>query len=83
MSIRLMIADDHAVVRAGLCSMVSGSEIEIVAEASDGNEAVKLASEVSPDVIMLGVRLPESDGIACLGRLRSERPDVPVLMFSR
>jgi len=82
MSIRLLIADDHAVVRAGLRTMVADSEIEIVAEACNGAEAMQLVAQHSPDVVMLDVRMPESDGIACLGRLRAELPELPVLMFS-
>jgi DNA-binding NarL/FixJ family response regulator len=82
MSIRMLIADDHAVVRAGLRSMVSGSDIEIVAEAADGTEALALAAEHRPDVVLLDVRMAEIDGITCLGRLRTELPDLPVLMFS-
>lgn len=82
MSIRLLIADDHAVVRAGLRTMVAGTEIEIAAEASNGNEALQLASQLTPDVVMLDVRMPENDGIACLGRLRAELPELPVVMFS-
>jgi DNA-binding NarL/FixJ family response regulator len=82
MSIRMLIADDHAVVRAGLRSMVSGSDIEIVAEAADGTEALALAAEHRPDVVLLDVRMAEVDGITCLGRLRTELPDLPVLMFS-
>jgi DNA-binding NarL/FixJ family response regulator len=82
MSIRLLIADDHAVVRAGLRTMVAGSEIEVAAEASNGNEALQLAAQLSPDVVMLDVRMPKNDGIACLGRLRAELPELPVLMFS-
>ena len=82
MPIRLLIADDHAVVRAGLRTMVHGSDIEIVAEATNGNEALQLTAQHSPDVVLLDVRMPESDGIACLGRLRAELPNLPVLMFS-
>ena len=82
MAIRLLIADDHAVVRAGLRSMTAGSDIEIVAEASDGAQAFALAGEHRPDVVLLDVRMPNSDGITCLGRLRTEFPDLPVLMFS-
>jgi len=82
MSIRLLIADDHAVVRAGLRTMVADSEIEIAAEASNGTEALQFAAKYSPDVVMLDVRMPEIDGIACLGRLRAELPELPVLMFS-
>jgi len=82
MSIRLLIADDHAVVRAGLRSMVAGSDIEIIAEASDGAQALALAIERRPDVVLLDVRMPDTDGITCLGRLKTELPDLPVLMFS-
>lgn len=82
MSIRLLIADDHAVVRAGLRTMVAGSEIEIVAEATNGNEALEQITSTSPDVALLDVRMPQSDGIACLGRVRAEIPELPVLMFS-
>ncbi|MEM8947222.1 MAG: response regulator transcription factor [Planctomycetota bacterium] len=82
MSIRLLIADDHAVVRAGLRAMIAESDICIVAEASNGNQALEFASVHSPDVVLLDVRMPEADGIACLGRLRTELPNLPVLMFS-
>ena len=82
MSVRVLIADDHAVVRAGLRSMVGGTEIEIVAEAADGNRALQLAIENQPDLVLLDVRMPGSDGIACLARIRAELPDIPVLMFS-
>lgn len=82
MSIRLLIADDHPVVRAGLRSMVAGSDIVIVGEASNGTQAFAMAAEHRPDVVLLDVRMPESDGITCLGRIRTELPDLPVLMFS-
>jgi len=62
--------------------MVAGSDIEIVAEAADGTEALALAAERRPDVVLLDVRMSEVDGITCLGRLRTEMPDLPVLMFS-
>jgi len=82
MSVRLLVADDHAVVRAGLRSMLAGTDIEVVAEASHGGEAFQLAVELRPDLVLLDVRMPEVDGITCLGRLRAELPTVPVLMLS-
>lgn len=82
MSIQLLIADDHTVVRAGLRSMLAETDINIVAEACDGEQALQLALAQRPDVILLDVRMPRGDGIACLGRLRSELPEIPVLMFS-
>jgi len=82
MSIRLLIADDHVVVRMGLLSIFHGSDIEVVAEAVDGDQAFQVAMQLRPDVVLLDVRMPASDGIACLGRLRAELPATPVLMFS-
>ena len=82
MSVRLLIADDHAVVRAGLRSVLAATDVEVVAEASDGAEAFQLALQYRPNAVLLDVRMPDTDGIACLGRLRAELPEVPVLMFS-
>ncbi|MCH2595967.1 MAG: response regulator transcription factor [Pirellulales bacterium] len=82
MAIRVLVADDHTVVRAGIRSMVEGSEIEIIAEAANGNQALELALENPPNLVLLDVRMPECDGITCLSRLRTKLPDVPVLMFS-
>jgi len=82
MPIRLLVADDHAVVRLGLRNMVAGTDIKVVAEASHGGEAFQLAAKLQPDLVLLDVRMPEIDGIACLGRIRAELPTVPVLMFS-
>ncbi|MCH2115517.1 MAG: response regulator transcription factor [Pirellulales bacterium] len=82
MAIRMLIADDHAVMRAGVRSLVQKTEIEIVAEAADGDSAFQLALKHLPDLVLLDVRMPNNDGIACLGRLRAELPQMPVLMFS-
>jgi DNA-binding NarL/FixJ family response regulator len=63
--IRLLIADDQAVVRAGL-SVILGAEpdIEVVGEAIDGADAVRLAKELRPDLICMDIRMPGTDGIA-------------------
>ncbi|MBI3465357.1 MAG: response regulator transcription factor [Planctomycetes bacterium] len=82
MSIRLLIADDHEVVRSGLKSLLSGTDIEIVAEAANGEEVVRLAAESQPDVVLLDIRMPGTDGLAVLGRLKMQQPSVPVLIFS-
>ena len=82
MTIELLIADDHEVVRTGLLSMLSGTEIHLLAAATDGDQVLPLALAQHPDVALLDVRMPHSDGITCLGRLRAELPDLPVLMFS-
>ncbi len=82
MSIRILIADDHEVVRSGIRSIVANTDIEVVAEAVDGDEVVRLVDEVKPDVVVLDVRMPKTDGLAALGRLKIDKPDLPVLMFS-
>jgi DNA-binding NarL/FixJ family response regulator len=82
-SIRLLIADDHEVVRSGLKSLVGGTEVSIVAEAANGDEAVKLVEKRSDlDVVLLDIRMPDSDGLNALGRIKLVKPNLPVLMFS-
>jgi DNA-binding NarL/FixJ family response regulator len=82
MSVRLLIADDHEVIRTGLASLLSGSGIEIVAEAATGKETVERAETAKPDVILLDIRMPDGDGLATLEKLRSKVPDSRVVMLS-
>jgi DNA-binding NarL/FixJ family response regulator len=82
MSIKLLVADDHDVVRAGLRSLFVGTDIKIVAEAANGDAAVKLAAKHNPDLVLLDVRMPDGDGLAALGRIKLDKPKQPVLMFS-
>lgn len=82
MAIRIIIADDHAVVRAGLKSMMLETDILIVGEAANGEQAIELAHEHQPDLVLLDVRMPKTDGLIALARLRTEIPNMPILMFS-
>ena len=82
MSIKLLVADDHEVVRCGLKSLVAGTEIEIVGEASSGDEAVQLTRQHAPDVVLLDIRMPDGDGLGALNRIKLEHPELPVLMLS-
>lgn len=82
-TIRLLIADDHEVVRSGLRSIVNGTDISIVAEAASGDEAVRLVEKRTDiDVALLDIRMPDSDGLNALGRIKLVKPNLPVLMFS-
>jgi DNA-binding NarL/FixJ family response regulator len=82
MSVKLLIADDHEVVRSGLKSILNGTDIKIVAEASTGEQAVRLALKHEPDVVLMDIRMPEGDGLNALGRIKLDRPNMPILMFS-
>lgn len=82
MSVRLLVADDHEVIRTGLRSLFTGSDIEIVAEAASGSEAIKQAQKVKPDVILLDIRMPDGDGLATLDKLRNKVPESRVVMLS-
>jgi RNA polymerase sigma factor (sigma-70 family) len=81
-SVRVVIADDQALVRAGFRKILEGDEqIEVVGEAGDGAEAIELARTLDPDVVLMDIRMPNLDGIAATRTLteRGERPRVLVL----
>jgi DNA-binding NarL/FixJ family response regulator len=82
MAISLLIADDHEVVRAGLKSLLQGTDVRIVAEATNGATALKLAIKHKPDLVLLDVRMPDGDGLNCLARIKLDLPNLQVVMFS-
>lgn len=82
MSIRLLIADDHEVVRSGLASILADAEIEIVGQAANGAEALQLAKETKPAIILLDIRMPEVDGLDALEKIRDELPETRVIILS-
>jgi DNA-binding NarL/FixJ family response regulator len=81
--IRVLIADDHPVVRQGLQVLLSVTDdIEVAGEASDGGQAVAMAAELDPDVILLDLKLPVMDGIAVLRELRDSGSGVRALVLT-
>jgi len=81
--IRVLIADDHPTFRAGLRLLLDDVEdIEFVGAAEDGAEAVRLAEELAPDVIVMDLRMPDLDGIAATRRLRDTAPSVGVIVLT-
>src|SRR5678816_4411369 len=81
--LRILIADDHDVLRKGVRDVIAAHPgWEVCAEASDGHEALDLALSESPDVAVLDVSLPTLNGVAITRRLRQERPNVKVLLFT-
>ncbi|MFM7076917.1 MAG: response regulator [Planctomycetaceae bacterium] len=82
MSVKVVIADDHEVVRRGLASLLSGSEVKIVGEAANGEEACRTVRKLKPDVVLLDIRMPGKDGLSALEKIRAEMPGVRVVMLS-
>jgi DNA-binding NarL/FixJ family response regulator len=80
--IRLLLADDHEVLRSGVKALLAGTEIMIVAEAASGPAAVKYSLEHDVDVVLMDVRMPDGDGLTALGRIKLDKPDLPIVMLS-
>ena len=81
--IRVLLADDHSIVLEGLVSMLKDSdEFEVVGQARDGVEAVKAASELSPDVIVMDVMMPGKDGVEACREIMEYAPDTRVVMLT-
>lgn len=81
--IRLVIADDHPVVRAGLQGMLASQpDFEIVGEATTGVEAVALTVALRPDVVLMDLRMAELDGVAATASIRKQQPETPVLVLT-
>jgi len=81
-TIRVLVADDHEIIRQGLASLFQGSVIRIVDEATDVSEAVKLTRKLRPDVVLLDVRLESEDGLDAIKKIREASPSSRVVMLS-
>jgi DNA-binding NarL/FixJ family response regulator len=82
-TVRVLLADDHPVVRAGLHGMLSAeADLEVVAEAGSGDEAVVLAARHRPDVVLMDLRMPGMDGATATARIAAELPEVKVLVLT-
>jgi DNA-binding NarL/FixJ family response regulator len=81
--IRVVIADDHAVVRSGLQSLLdTAGDIDVVGAVSDGAEAIELVSRVEPDVVLMDLSMPGLDGVAATAAITEAHPDVAVVVLT-
>jgi DNA-binding NarL/FixJ family response regulator len=81
--IRLLITDDHPVVRDGLKSMLAAQpDFDVIGEAANGEEAIRQAEILKPDVILIDLRMPVMDGVTAISRLRMSSPNVHILVLT-
>ena len=81
--IKVLVADDHLIVREGLRLILeTGEDMQLVGEASNGQEAVELAAKCSPDVILMDLRMPRLDGMGAIEILRREQPQIAIVILT-
>ena len=82
-SIRILIADDHYVVRMGLVALVETEpDLQVVGEAADGAQVVEMYQRLEPDLVLMDLRMPRSDGIAATRKIRDQFPKARILMLT-
>lgn len=82
MTVKVLIVDDHEIIRTGLHAMLDGTELEIAAEATNAAEALASVEASVPDAVLMDIRMAGGDGLNALGRLKLDHPDLPIVLFS-
>src|SRR5215204_802550 len=81
--IKILVADDHLIIRQGLRLILeTENDLELVGEASDGNEAISLCKKLNPDVVLMDLRMPNMDGLSAIEKLREEQPHIAVVILT-
>ena len=82
-TIRVLVVDDHAIIRKGIRAVLDlVSDIDLVGEAENGKQAITLDLELTPDVVLMDLMMPEMDGIACIKKIREKRPKARILVLT-
>ena len=81
-ALQVLIADDYEAVRIGLCAVLRSVDIDVCAQATNGEEAVEKAIQLAPDLIILDISMPGIGGVEAARQIRVVLPDVPILFFT-
>jgi DNA-binding NarL/FixJ family response regulator len=82
--IRVLVVDDHTIVRDGICALLAlAGDIEVVGEAANGSEALKMAKELTPDVVLMDIAMPIMGGLEATRRIRKEFPQTKILVLTQ
>ena len=83
MKTKILLVDDHKILRDGICSIVKGyPDMEVIGEAADGKKALQLVEELSPDVVIMDISMPDLNGIDATRRIISDHPKIKVIALS-
>jgi DNA-binding NarL/FixJ family response regulator len=80
--IRVLIVDDHEIVRLGMRNLLDGTRFEVIGEACSGGEAMGLVASMRPGLVLMDIRMAGGDGLSTLGRLKLDFPELPVVLVS-
>ncbi|MBL6723831.1 MAG: response regulator transcription factor [Rubripirellula sp.] len=82
MSKKLLVVDDHEIIRLGLRLMLQGIDVDIVGEATNANEAIEAVASLRPDIVLMDIRMEGGDGLNALGRMKLDHPNLPIVLYS-
>ena len=83
MKTRILLVDDHKILRDGICSLVKGyDDMEVIGEAADGRSAIRLVQELSPDVVIMDISMPDLNGIDATRKITADYPKVKIIALS-
>ena len=81
--LRIVLADDHTLVRAGLVTLMARmQDVEVVGEAADGRAALRMVKELKPDIVLMDISMPELNGLDAAGKMRQDSPETRVIILS-